>query len=138
MFQKLTGIKCPPLDYYISSAILIHIIILIVWYSSSGTEHFEPGDSMEDYCYEYPDDPECYEDISSGMDPNMITPIGGMFSVLLFVFIYMFTQGIYLKLLCKNNMNNSAWFIVLAPLISFVVICLISLFRVSVMVDDMK
>ena len=148
MFDKITGVKCGALDYYILSAIFIHVIILLLWLTSrkvnpSLMEPFEPeNDIPEEYLdeeyldEEYDDYLDYSEDypmvVDEDYDMGMYGLTSGMLktsvlSIILFIFVYMFTQGIYLKLLCKNNMKNSAWFIVLSPLISCLVLCIIQL-----------
>ena len=177
MFEKITGVKCPPLDFYIVVAILIHIVIFYVFFKSKmegfNVEMIEycdsnPTDSecvelnqILDYCIEFPDDPDCVDfevDLFSSMNNanmnigmnnvnmnnanmnNMYMnnmgmnnmgmnnssgltsglPIKMLITTLIFTFVYLTTYGIFLKLFCKNKMVKSAWFLLLAPIISMI------------------
>tara|TARA_Y100001958_G_scaffold160033_1_gene165415 strand:+ start:1668 stop:2255 length:588 start_codon:yes stop_codon:yes gene_type:complete len=77
-----------------------------------------------DYCEENPDDPDCL-DVEKGIEEIETSNLSGMnklmVSVLIFTFIYLFSYGIFIKLLCKNRMIKSAWFILLAPFISIII-----------------
>ena len=58
MFEKITGVRCPPLDFYIVIAILIHIVMFYMFYAGK-IEGFDV--EMIDYCDSNPEDPECVE-----------------------------------------------------------------------------
>ena len=182
MFEKITGVKCPPLDFYIVVAILIHIAIFYMFFKSKmegfNVEMIDYCDSnptdpecvelnqILDYCIEFPDDPDCVDfeiDLFSSMENagmnvemnnanmnntnmnnanmnNMYMnnmnmnnmgmnnssgltsglPIKILITTLIFTFAYLTTYGIFLKLFCKNKMVKSAWFLLLAPIISMI------------------
>lgn len=171
MFEKITGIKCPPLDFYIVIAILLHIVIFYMFFSgkieSFDTEMISYCDSnptdpecielneVLDYCIEYPDDADCVDfevDLFTSINTDLnnadmnnadmnnaymnndgmnnasynkfsSTPI--ILSTLIFSITYLITYGIFLKLFCKNKMIKSAWFLLLAPVISVIASSLI-------------
>jgi len=164
MFEKITGVKCPPLDFYIIVAIIIHIVIFYMFFSGKmegfDVEMIEYCDSnpddpecvelneVLDYCIEYPDDPDCVDfevDLftsmnNAGMNTGLnnvgmnnvgmnnvgMNNVGGpsmmpmILSTLIFSVTYFITYGIFLKLFCKNKMVKSAWFLLLAPVISVI------------------
>ena len=179
MFEKITGVKCPPLDFYIVIAILIHIVMFYMFYAGT-KEGFDveminycdsnPDDpecvelnQILDYCIEYPDDPDCVDfevDLFTSMNNagmnnmdmnnmdmnNMDMNNAGMNNMgmnnmgmnnmgmnmvgssmksliltsIIFSITYFITYGIFLKLFCKNKMVKSAWFLLLAPVISMI------------------